>query len=540
MLNISIKSKLYGLLAIIVIMLMVSSFMTYRAIIPVHDGWYDYLDNVAKRQSLLMDIKSQFGYGGTIHNFKNYVLRGKEKYYKRLNDNFNNLDKAIKTYLSLDGITDKERKALSAIQGVARNYRSQAEIAHNLIAQGKTAQEVDAIVKVSDKPAFEAFKVLDKVYQELTAKVSSRLSDDINHTISASIWISVFLIVLVTISLLWIIRVITQRISIIRSELKNIETNNDLRIRLNTDTNDEIADLSSSVNALLQRFSGMIKDIIMASADVGAESSNQSAIVEQTVKGVHQQHKKIELVTQLMNNMSETVRNVSVNAEQAVSAAELANSGIDRGGEQMRSLINTMGDLNNRIEQASETISLLEQESQEISSVLEVIHGISEQTNLLALNAAIEAARAGEQGRGFAVVADEVRALAARTKDSTDEIRNMIERLQGQVASAVKVMDESRNNTGKSSEQATETGKTLNEVAADIQKMSQAMEQIAQTSEEQFKVSIEMNEHIGAIQDEAVNTAKLADDTLLATRHIGQKTELLRVKAGQFKIANPD
>ncbi len=493
--------------------------MTYRAIIPVLDGWYDYLDNVAKRQSLLMDIKSQFGYRGTIHNF-------------------NNLNNAIQTYLSLDGITAEERQALSAIESVARNYHSQSEIAHKLIAQGKTAQEVDAIVKVSDKPAFEAFKVLDKVYQELTEKVSSRLSDDINHTVNSSVRISVFLIILVSISLLLIIRVITQRIGIIRSELKNIETNNDLRVRLDTSTNDEISDLSSSVNALLERFSGMINDIIRASVDVGVESSNQSVIVEQTVKGVHQQHKKIELVTQLMKNMSETVQNVSINAEQAVSAAELANSGIDRGGEQMRRLINTMGDLNKRIEQASETISLLEQESQEISSVLEVIHGISEQTNLLALNAAIEAARAGEQGRGFAVVADEVRALAARTKDSTDEIRNMIERLQGQVASAVKVMDDSRNDTGKSSEQATETGNTLNEVTEDIQKMSQAMEQIARTSGEQFKVSMEMNEHIGAIQDEALNTAKLADEALVATGHIGQKTELLCVKAGQFKIDN--
>ncbi len=355
-----------------------------------------------------MEIKSHFGYGGTIHNFKNYVLRGNEKYYKRLDDNFNNLNNAIQTYLSLDGITAEERQVLSAIESVARNYHSQSEIAHKLIAQGKTAQEVDAIVKVSDKPVFEAFKVLDKVYQELTEKVSSRLSDDINHTVNSSVWISVFLIILVSISLLLIIRVITQRIGIIRSELKNIETNNDLCVRLDTSTNDENSDLSSSVNALLERFSGMINDIIRASVDVGVESSNQSVIVEQTVKGVHQQHKKIELVTQLMNNMSETVQNVSINAEQAVSAAELANSGIDRGGEQMR-------------------------------------------------------------------------------------------RLQGQVASAVKVMDDSRNDTGKSFKQATETGNTLNEVTEDIQKMSQAMEQIARISGEQFKVSMEMNEHIGAI-----------------------------------------
>ncbi len=537
MINISIKSKLYGLLLVIILMLITSSFLTYRAIIPVQQDWDNYLDNIAKRQSLLMNIKAQFGYGGTIHNFKNYILRGKEKYYKRLKDNFDNLDKSIQTYLSLKGISVEEQQALAAIKTVARNYRSQSDVAHDLIVQGKTPQEVDAVVKVSDKPAFDAFTVLDNVYQQLTEEASGRLSNDIDHTVNFSIWISVFLIILVSISILSIIQIVLHRIAFISAALKKIETDNDLRIRLDTSKNDEVSELSLSINALLERFGDMINQIIKAAVDVGVESSKQSAIVEQTVKGVHQQHKKIELVTQLMANMSETVQNVSINAEQAVGAAELANSGIDRAGEQMRRMIATMDNLNKRIEQAGETISRLEQESQKISSVLEVIHGISEQTNLLALNAAIEAARAGEQGRGFAVVADEVRALAGRTKDSTDEIRNMIERLQTQVASAVKVMDESRNDTGKSSEQTTETGNTLSEVTADIQKMSQAMEQIAQTSSEQFTVSMKMNEHIVAIQDEALNTAKFADETLTATGHIGQKTELLCVKAGQFKIS---
>ncbi len=538
MLNISIKSKLYGLLVLIITMLILSSLMTYRSIIPVKNGWYKYLDTIAMRQSLLMDIKSQFGYGGTIHNFKNYVLRGKEKYHKRLKDNFSKLDKAIDTYLSLPELSVEERQALTDIKTVSDNYRTQTDIAHRLIAQSQSAEQVDAAVKVSDAPAFKAFKVLDDRYKALTDKESSRLSSDIDKTINTSVEISVFLIILVSLSILFIIRVISRRISDIRSALNNIEMNNDLRIRLDTGKNDEISELSLSLNKLLERFSDMISSIIKASVDVGVESSNQSAIVEQTVKGVHQQHKKIEQVTRLMNNMGETVQNVSTNAEQAVNAAELANNGIERGGQQMSSMILTMGELNKRIEEGSQTIMLLEQESQEISSVLEVIHGISEQTNLLALNAAIEAARAGEQGRGFAVVADEVRALAARTKDSTDEIRAMIERLQGQVMSAVKVMDESRKDTSRSSEQATETGSTLNDVTRDIQKMSQAMSQIAKTSSEQFQVSVEMGGHINAIEEEAMNTAHLADDTLIATGHIGQKTELLCVKAGQFKIDN--
>jgi len=536
MLNISIKAKLYGLLVVVIGILLISSIMTYRAITPIQHEWDFYLDNVAKRQGLLMDIKAQFGFGGTIHNFKNYVLRGKPKYYERLDSNFSKLNQAINTYLTLSGISSHETQALNNIQSVVTAYKSQTDIAHKLIIEGKKAQEVDAIVKVNDEPAFKAFIVLDNAYKELTNNASINLTENIDGTISSTLWGSLFLIIIIATSILLLTRIIVRRLNDVQKTLHVIENTNNIGIRVVTSQNDEISEVFLSLNKLLDSFSIMIKDIISASVDVGIESSKQAAFVEQTVHGVHQQHKKIGLATESMQHLSETVQNVSVNAEQAVTAAQLASEGIAAGSQQMSGMITTMTDLSQSIESASQTISELEQESHQISSVLEVIHGISEQTNLLALNAAIEAARAGEQGRGFAVVADEVRALAARTKDSTDEIRQMIERLQSQVHSAVKVMDISRKNTNNSSEQARETGNTLDKVSSDIQDMSQAMSQIATTSGEQFQVSMQMGEYITAISEVAVNTAKSADNTLIATGNIGEKTEQLRKAATQFKI----
>ncbi len=538
MLNISIKAKLYALLAVIMGILLISSVMSFRSITPIQAEWDFYENNIAQRQSLLMDIKSQFGYGGTIHNFKNYILRGNDKYFVRLKANFAKLSNAIDEYQALSDISVAERQALQDIRKVADNYKTQTNVAHGLIKQGKNPHEIDTVVKVSDAPAFEAFTVLDKAYKKLTEHTSAVLTAKIDSTLNSTLMTSVFLIVIIFVSIFLITQVIARRLDEVRLAINNIESNNDLSVHLATDRKDEISELSLSLNKLLQRFSTMIGDIIGAAVDVGVESSKQASIVEQTVKGIHQQHEEINLVSNSMKLMSETVQNVSINTEQAVTSAQLATEGVEIGSQQMSQTIQVMNDLNNRIETASQTISKLEEESQNISSVLEVIHGISEQTNLLALNAAIEAARAGEQGRGFAVVADEVRALAARTKDSTDEIRIMIERLQAQVKTVVKVMDESRQDTRRSSEKAAEAGDTLNKISSDIDAISSVMSQIASTSSEQFQVSVKMGEHINSINDKADVTAQSADATLVATAHIGEKTELLREQATRFKIDN--
>jgi methyl-accepting chemotaxis protein len=205
----------------------------------------------------------------------------------------------------------------------------------------------------------------------------------------------------------------------------------------------------------------------------------------------------------------------------------------------MSEMIHAMETLQGRIESAAQVITQLESSSQKISSVLEVINGISEQTNLLALNAAIEAARAGEQGRGFAVVADEVRGLASRTQSSTNEIRAMIDDLRAKVKSAVHVMEQSQQDADVGAQQATKAGEALENILREVITINDMATQIATAAEQQTHVAEEMNQNIININTIATESSQGADETLDATANIVDKVEELRATATQFKVNDP-
>ncbi len=532
----SLKTRFYMLLTVSILVILATAGAVYSAIDPVSSEWNQYQDNVVQRQGLLMEIRSQFGYGGTIHNFKNYVLRGQDKYTGRLEKNFARLENSLAKYGSLANLAPEEDRALSRIASVLTNYRSQFLIVGRMVRDGRTPKEIDVAVKVDDNPAFEAFSALDKAYRQMTEDATLSITGRITRaqaTILASLGST---IVVIAVGIFLLSRFATQGIRRVQEGILRTERNNDLCIRLPVEGKNEIASLSHAYNSLLERFSGMIAQVIRASAAVGMEGATQSKLVESMVKGVRKQHLEIDQVATAMNEMSVTVQEVARNTTQAADAATQANSEAHDGSQVMVATIHAMKALHSRVESAAQVVSRLEHESEEISQVLEVISGISEQTNLLALNAAIEAARAGEQGRGFAVVADEVRALAARTKESANEISVMIERLQTQARDAVSVMEESQEQARVSSKEAGKAGEALEHIVREIGTINDMTAQIATAAEEQTQVTEEMNRNITNISGEANNAAMSADETLDATSHIGEKVEELRTQAAQFKV----
>lgn len=275
----------------------------------------------------------------------------------------------------------------------------------------------------------------------------------------------------------------------------------DLTQRISIDSKDEIGRLGEHVNAFMDKLQHIIKDIASSSAELNAQSSLTTEMAVKTSEGLAVQVNEITLIAAAVHEMSATAQEVANNAqltaESAISSTEHCEQGKQVIIRNQESIIN----LANQVDNASSIIQELESNAQQINTILSTIREIAEQTNLLALNAAIEAARAGEQGRGFAVVADEVRVLSQRTHSSTDEIRSMIETLQSNTHSAVQSMDESKKFAQSSVDDASNATRALEEIAFSIQQISDMAIQISNAAAEQRTVTDEVNQNIQSASD---------------------------------------
>jgi methyl-accepting chemotaxis protein len=261
-----------------------------------------------------------------------------------------------------------------------------------------------------------------------------------------------------------------------------------------------------------------------------------SAITEQTKDSILKQKTETELVATAMHEMTATVQEVARNTEQASSAAQQADQDSNAGNDVVTQTVQAINDLSQDVEQASSVIEQLKGDSVNIGSVLDVIKSVAEQTNLLALNAAIEAARAGEQGRGFAVVADEVRTLAQRTQESTSEIENLIEVLQIGAEKAVKTMNNSRDRARLTVDQAERAGQSLAAITQAVSTISEMNSHIATAAQQQGSVTEEISRNIGNINDISEQNAHASEQTAEASHELARLGERLRSLVSQFRI----
>lgn len=285
-------------------------------------------------------------------------------------------------------------------------------------------------------------------------------------------------------------------------------------------------------------FTELLKEILGSSGQLAAAAEELSAITEQSNNGVMRQQGEIEQVATAMNEMSATVTEVSKNAANAASAAQDADDQAKNGCEIVNTTVQTINNLASEVENTSEVIENLKGDSISIGAVLDVIRDIAEQTNLLALNAAIEAARAGEQGRGFAVVADEVRTLASRTQQSTREINDMIEKLQNGANQAVSVMEMGRAKAEESVEQAAKAGEALQTITGVVDNIKSMNMQIASAAEEQSATAEEINRNIVNISEVAQETAGGSQQTASASDELARLASDLQSQVVKFKINN--
>ncbi|MEL4280883.1 MULTISPECIES: methyl-accepting chemotaxis protein [Shewanella] len=403
----------------------------------------------------------------------------------------------------------------------------------------------DVVHQLNDKilPLYNAIDPISGKVSELIdlqIKIAGQEKDGVNGIYQSSISIFITLAgiaMLISIVIgLWVNRSVMNPIRDIVENLKTIRQDSDLTVKFKTFNDDELGQISTSLTQVIEHLRGILHSIAEAANTVNSSATELSSFTQATNKRMQQQQAETEQTATAMNEMTATVAEVAQSAAAAADSAKDADNYAANGNHIVMQSITSMSQLSEQIQKTAQVIGFLSNESQNIGRVLDVIKSIAEQTNLLALNAAIEAARAGEQGRGFAVVADEVRTLAQRTQKSTQEIEAMIATLQQGVKEAVNAMEVGINQVDDANDKANQAGQALKEIVASVDNITELNTHIATAAEEQSSVAESINRSIIAISDIAEHSTNSALELSESVLNLTKLANSMRNQVSAFRL----
>jgi methyl-accepting chemotaxis protein len=547
--SLSIKKRLGLLIGLMVISNLLTLLFTDRHLSVTSKAFNQYQMVSVPAQIDVLRIKEEMNY---VSRLTRSIMLGDDydknmgRLRERLDQIYSHFDHLRQTIVTSSNSALKQRMEQAAVASIADTrafLEDGRQLMEGLSGRERTSELLGETWEIYRKRATplankarasfsELIRMIEEEKEMSRSVTEGKLNDVLIYTTATNLAVTVVLLLLA----LLIGQSIVNPLNRLRSTIMAVDSDADLTRRIGLAGSDEIGQVGQAVDRMLQRIHDSFESVLVAARELNQSSDQMEQITAQTQQRVSDQRAETDRIATAIHEMSSTVQEVAHNAVRAAEAAQNADEQAASGRTVVGETVDAINTLASEVDRASAAIAKVEQDSNQIGTVLEVIRGISEQTNLLALNAAIEAARAGEQGRGFAVVADEVRTLASRTQSSTSEIQQMIERLQGGTAEAVEVMESGHKLTREGVAQAARAGDSLASITTAVSTITDMNSQIASAAEAQTSVAEEINQNI-------INISRIAEQSLQGTLEINatsdrlsQLADRLQALAGRFKL----
>jgi methyl-accepting chemotaxis protein len=476
---------------------------------------FEYRDTLSESTAALIESEISFSLEGTQRSVNEIIA---ELSMNEVDDIAQDL---ASVFINLEEL-------LSANTGIL--FHKKAQLAAN--------QQAKNSLKAEEEETTIANKILDTqvaLANQTTIKASELVKGSVASGNTQTTFIMIASIIIAIVIARFTLISITRPLARV-NDMLNIVSSGDLSHKLDENGQDEFAQLSKNCNLLIDSLRNLIESIVNRSSQLAAAAEQTSAVTAESTTAIEEQRSQVEQAASATTEMSSTAQSVLSSANDALGEIKHADDEAERVKVISARNRKTIEQLANEVDSAAQVINQLQQDSASIGGILDVIRGIADQTNLLALNAAIEAARAGEQGRGFAVVADEVRTLASRTQQSTSEIQTMIEALQTGAGKAVTVMDTGKLKASDCVNQSEEADKALETITHAVHEAFDRSSQIATAAEEQSVVANEISENLESIVAIAEQTTAGSQQTAASSSEVARLAEELQQSVQEFKL----